>query len=47
MAVWAYARISSVTQKEDRQIVELIPQVTTESQLLVEKQSGKNFDRPI
>lgn len=47
MAVWAYARISSVTQNEDRQIVELSPLVTTESHLLVEKQSGKNFDRPI
>jgi len=47
MAVWAYARISSVTQNEDRQVVELKPLVTTESHLLVEKQSGKDFDRPI
>lgn len=47
MAVWGYARISSVTQNEDRQIVELSPLVTTESHLLVEKQSGKDFDRPI
>ena len=47
MAIWAYARISSVTQNEDRQVVELRPVVTTESHLLVEKQSGKDFDRPI
>ena len=47
MAVWGYARVSSKEQNEDRQIVELQPLVTTESHLLVEKQSGKNFDRPI
>ena len=47
MAVWGYARISSVSQNEDRQVVELRPLVTTESHLLVEKQSGKDFDRPI
>lgn len=47
MAVWGYARVSTVQQTEDRQIVELRPLVTTESHLLVEKQSGKNFDRPI
>ena len=47
MAVWAYARISSVSQNEDRQVIELKSLVTTESHLLVEKQSGKDFDRPI
>ena len=47
MAVWGYARVSSKEQNEDRQIVELQPLVTTESHLLVEKQSGRNFDRPI
>jgi len=47
MAVWGYARVSSKEQNEDRQIVELQPLVTTESHLLIEKQSGKNFDRPI
>ncbi len=47
MATWGYARVSSVQQNEDRQVVELRPLVTTESHLLVEKQSGKNFDRPI
>jgi len=47
MAVWGYARVSTTQQNEDRQVVELRPLVTTESHLLVEKQSGKNFDRPI
>jgi len=47
MAIWGYARVSSKEQNEDRQIVELQPLVTTESHLLIEKQSGKNFDRPI
>ena len=47
MAVWGYARVSSKEQNEDRQVIELQPLVTTESHLLVEKQSGKNFDRPI
>ena len=47
MAVWGYARVSTTQQNEDRQVVELRPLVTTESHLLVEKQSGKDFDRPI
>ncbi|MCR4633377.1 MAG: recombinase family protein, partial [Erysipelotrichaceae bacterium] len=47
MAVWGYARVSTNQQNEDRQVVELRPLVTTESHLLVEKQSGKDFDRPI
>jgi len=47
MAVWGYARVSTAQQNEDRQIVELRPLVTTESHLLVEKQSGKDFNRPI
>ncbi|MBQ6148874.1 MAG: recombinase family protein [Erysipelotrichaceae bacterium] len=47
MAIWGYARVSTMQQNEDRQVVELRPLVTTESHLLVEKQSGKDFDRPI
>lgn len=47
MAVWGYARVSTMQQNEDRQVIELRPLVTTESHLLVEKQSGKDFDRPI
>lgn len=47
MAIWGYARVSTTQQNEDRQVVELRPLVTTESHLLVEKQSGKDFDRQI
>ena len=47
MAIWGYARVSTMQQNEDRQVVELRPLVTTESHLRVEKQSGKDFDRPI
>ncbi len=47
MAVWGYARVSTSQQNEDRQIVELKPLVTTESHLMIEKQSGKDFNRPI
>lgn len=46
MAVWGYVRVSSKEQNVDRQVVELKPMVTTESHLIVEKISGKNFDRP-
>lgn len=47
MATWAYVRTSTRDQNEDRQIAELAPLVTTESHLIVEKQSGKDFDRPM
>lgn len=46
MAVWGYIRVSSKDQNEDRQIAEIEPLVTTKSHLVVEKISGKNFDRP-
>lgn len=47
MAIWGYARVSTTQQNEDRQVVELRPLVTTESHLIVEKQSGKDFERPM
>ena len=47
MATWGYVRCSSKEQNEARQVEVIKPLVTTESHLLVEKQSGKNFDRPI
>ena len=46
MAVWAYARVSSNDQNVDRQIDSLLPLVTTKSHLIIEKQSGKDFERP-
>ena len=47
MAVWGYVRVSSKDQNEDRQIQEIMPLVTTESHLLVDKQPGKDFNRQI
>lgn len=47
MAVWAYVRVSSREQNEERQVQEVKDLVTTHSHLLVEKQSGKDFNRPI
>lgn len=44
--VWGYARVSAKDQNEDRQVVELLPLVSSKSHLIVEKQSGKNFERP-
>ena len=47
MAVWAYIRVSTREQNEDRQVEELKDFVTTESHLVIEKQSGKDFNRPL
>ena len=41
MAIWAYVRVSTREQNEDRQVEELKDLVTTESHLIIEKQSGK------
>ena len=40
MAIWAYVRVSTREQNEDRQVEELKDLVTTESHLIIEKQSG-------
>ena len=42
---WGYARVSSTSQKLDRQIIQLKGYVD-ESFILSDKASGKNFDRP-
>ncbi|MCI8540204.1 MAG: recombinase family protein [Erysipelotrichaceae bacterium] len=44
--VWGYARVSSNDQNETRQTEELLPLVSTPSHLIIEKQSGKDFNRP-
>lgn len=40
-----YARVSSITQKEDRQIDELIAYGILQDNIYVDKQSGKDFNR--
>ena len=44
--VYGYARVSSVDQKEDRQVIELRNMGVDQSRLYVDKQSGKDFNRP-
>ncbi len=43
---YAYIRVSSREQNEDRQIVALQKLNIPEKNMFVDKQSGKNFDRP-
>ena len=47
MAVYGYARVSSKTQKEDRQIIALCRAQVPKRSIYVDKQSGKDFDRPM
>lgn len=44
--IYGYARVSSVAQKEDRQIDELMRYGVSERNIYVDKQSGKDFKRP-
>ena len=44
--IYGYARVSSKEQKEDRQITAMIEQEVTARDIFVDKQSGKDFDRP-
>ena len=44
--VFGYARVSSCEQNEDRQIIALKEMGVPEKQIYVDKQSGKDFDRP-
>lgn len=43
---YGYARVSSRDQNEDRQIIALREMGLTEKQIYVDKQSGKDFNRP-
>ncbi len=45
-AVYGYARVSSVEQNEERQIVALEKMKISKKKIYVDKQSGKNFNRP-
>ena len=45
--VWGYARVSSLSQNLDRQIDALTEYGVDERHLKLEKQSGKDFDRPV
>jgi len=43
--VWGYVRVSSKDQNIDRQVAEIEQYVTTKSHLVVDKASGRDFER--
>ena len=45
--MYGYARVSTKTQNEDRQLIALKEFGVAAKGIVVEKQSGKNFDRPL
>ncbi len=45
--MYGYARVSTRVQKEDRQLAALTQFGVEEKHIVVEKQSGKDFDRPL
>lgn len=46
MEVYGYVRVSSTDQNEDRQLVALRGKDVDEKNIYMDKQSGKDFDRP-
>ena len=46
MQIYGYARVSSSDQSEDRQMIALQEQAVPKQNILVDKQSGKDFERP-
>ena len=46
MAVFGYVRVSSTDQNEDRQIIEMKRVGISKSHMFIDKQSGKDFNRP-
>lgn len=44
--IFGYVRVSTMCQNEDRQLIAMYEQKVPESNIYVDKQSGKNFDRP-
>lgn len=46
MRVYGYVRVSSIDQNEDRQMVEIEQRKVPKGNVYVDKQSGKDFERP-
>ena len=46
MEIYGYVRVSSIDQNEDRQMIEMQKIGVSEKNIYMDKQSGKNFDRP-
>ncbi len=47
MKVYGYARVSTKEQNEDRQMIAMREQNVPEKNIMLDKQSGKDFDRPM
>lgn len=45
ISIYAYVRVSAVDQHEDRQVIALEPFMIPKSNIFIEKQSGKDFNR--
>lgn len=46
MDLYGYARVSSIDQNEERQLIALHQAGVEQEHIFIDKQSGKNFDRP-
>ena len=46
MEIYGYVRVSSTDQNEDRQLIALREQGVDEKNIFIDKQSGKDFERP-
>ena len=46
MKVYGYVRVSSIDQNEDRQLIAIQEQGVPPENIFVDKQSGKDFNRP-
>lgn len=46
MSIYGYARVSSADQNEDRQLIALAEKQVESMNIYVDKQSGKDFERP-
>ncbi len=47
MKIYGYVRVSTKEQNEDRQMIAMREQQVPEKNILLDKQSGKDFDRPM
>ena len=44
--IYGYVRVSSVDQNEDRQLIRMRENKVPEGNVYIDKQSGKDFNRP-
>ncbi len=47
MSIYGYVRVSSREQNEERQIIALWEMGVSEKNVYIDKQSGKDFERPV